>query len=613
MKLHNMIGKTVAICVLAGTIAAGCKKNFFDIPDQNGLDDIRMWNDPGAVGLYLNKGYDLVIPTWPVPNGIHNSSDELNSANQDFLYGRFTDNSIADIGTGNKIDANKYFDIRRCNTAIDGMNGGTIDSLTKVRLKGQFFFLRAFVYFNLVRLYGGVPLIYHAQSPNDESLSVPRSKTSVCIDSIARDLDSATAYLPVSWPAVDRGRVPKAAALALKGKVLLYWASPQFNPANDITRWERAYTACKMAYDSCVIQGYALYSRYESIFSDESSGNKEPILIKVYDPNIPERGTNTEHITRPRSETTTQGGGGSNQPTLNLVRAYTMKDGVPISQSALYNETTYWLNRDPRFNASIAYNGCVWPLSSIAGRKQWCYTGVPEEAGAVSSTGFYCRKICNPTITAAKTQYINASGGGSGMDWIEMRFAEVIINLAECANETGRMTEAKDMIRRIRIRAGIEAGTGGNDYGLGLANGIGDMRDLIFNERRVEFAMEGKRYHDLRRMRRFGDLNATTRLGLDIVARPPYTAGIRVAKPDPTRIYLDSVYPSGIRPRDTANLNDPVVYQRIFSVIEKSLDTQPISIPDNYYFYPFNRFFMQSSFLLEQTQGWPGGSFDPLQ
>ena len=76
------------------------------------------------------------------------------------------------------------------------------------------------------------------------------------------------------------------------------------------------------------------------------------------------------------------------------------------------------------------------------------------------------------------------------MDWIEMRFAEAIMNLAECANETGRLTEAKDMVRLIRQRAGIVAGT--FDYGLSIATDAASMRSLILNERMIEFAMEGK-------------------------------------------------------------------------------------------------------------------------
>lgn len=86
------------------------------------------------------------------------------------------------------------------------------------------------------------------------------------------------------------------------------------------------------------------------------------------------------------------------------------------------------------------------------------------------------------------------------MDWIELRLAEVMMDYAEAANEAGNITVAKDMVRKIRQRAGIEQG--GFDYGLSLATNTAQMRDLIMNERMVEFAFEGKRNDDLRRTRR---------------------------------------------------------------------------------------------------------------
>jgi hypothetical protein len=611
MKSYQSILKTLFSVVLVTMVISGCKKDFFNLEDQNGIN-ADIWNDVGAVTQFIDKGYDLMMPGWPTPGGIHNSSDELNNSNASFLYGQFTDNSVTDIAASNSITGNRYFDIRRCNVGIDGINAGNMSEANKRVRKGELFFFRAMVYFNLVRLYGGVPLVLNAQDLVNDELNIPRSKTSVCIDQISKDLDSAGMFLPATWPTSQSGRITKGAAFALKGKVLMYWASPQFNPSNDVTRWERAYTACKAAYDTCVANGNVLYSNYANIFVDESAANREVMLVRKHDAISvsPGRGTNNEYVTRPRSETTGLAGGGSNQPTWNLVQAYTMSNGLPISATGSgYNSTLFWLNRDPRFQATIAYNGAAWPLSNNVARKQWNYTGVLDEGAGLTQTGFYCKKLCNPAISAVQTQYNSNSGGGSGMDWIEMRFAEVIINLAECANETGRMVDAKNMIRLIRQRAGIVVGT--QDFGLGLATTAAQMRDLIMNERMVEFAMEGKRTHDLRRTRRLHLLTGTTRQGIRWVPRLPYLAGTGT---DATRIYLDRIYPAGFRPRDTANLNNPAVYAAMFTTSFVNLDaTQPISIPTTYYFYPLPNFFRQSSFVLEQTMGWPGGTFDPLQ
>ncbi len=606
MKQVMKSGKLLTLLLLALMAAMpACKKDdeFFDLQDPQGIDS-DIWNDEGAVGLFLNRTYALVIPQWPALGGIHNTSDELNNANTAFLYGTLNENSVTDIGTSNGITSNRYFDIRRCNIAIEGLNNSaSIADATKKTLKGQFFFMRAFTYFKLVSLYGGVPLILRSQSLNDE-LNVPRAKTSECVAAIADDLDSAAAYLPALWSGSDVGRVTRAAAMAVKGKVLLYWASPQFNPTNISSRWEAAYQANKAAYDQCVTDGYTLLANYANIFTTED--HREILLVRKYNTSR-DLGTNLENVTRPFSESTA--GSGSNQPTWNMVQAYTMSNGLPITHaSSGYNATQFWLNRDPRLNASVAYNGAPWPLSSKATRKQWSYTGVLDETAGTIVTGFYCKRLCNPTLTPAQAVYVSNTGGGSGMDWIEMRFAEVILNYAECANETGRMVEAKNMVRLIRQRAGIAAGS--FDYGLDVATDVTSMRSLILNERMVEFSMEGKRYWDLRRTRNFNLISA--RQSYKVAPKSPYFAGTGTVA---GRIYLDLANAAGTKPRDTADLNNPVTYSAIFATptIASLEGSSVINIPANYYFYPLPNFFSQNTFVIQQTAGWINGTFDPLQ
>jgi len=590
-------------------VLSACNKNsdFFEIKDPQGIDS-RIWSDEGAVGLFLNRTYGLIMPQWPA-GGIHVTSDEMNGGNTAFLYGTLVENSVQDIGTGNTITTNRYFDIRRCNIGIEGLNtNSTLPEATKTVLKGQFFFLRAFTYFRLVSLYGGVPLVLKSQTLEDE-LNVPRSKTSECIAAIVRDLDSAIAYLPATWPTSDKGRITRAASSAMKGKVLMYWASPQFNPTNIMSRWEDAYQANLAAYNQCIADGVSLFPTYANIFTVED--NVEVLLVRKYSA-ARDVGTNTEAITRPDSET--DGPSGSNQPTWNLVQSYGMRDGLPTTHaSSGYNSIMFWQNRDPRLEASIAYNGGLWPLSGKATRKQWSHTGVPDEAASTIVTGFYLKRFTNPTLTPAQSVYNSNSGGGSGMDWIEMRFAEVILNLAECANETNRLAEAKDYVRRIRVRAGIVAGS--FDYGLAVATDIASMRSLILNERMIEFALEGKRHMDLRRTRNYGLISA--RLPYKLAAKLPYVAGnLPSGGPVAGRIYIDVPDGLGVRPRDTANLNNQSVYTSIYTtpgVTTPSLEgSNSISIPAKYYFYALPNFFSQN-FFLEQTAGWINGTFDPLQ
>ncbi len=263
-----------------------------------------------------------------MPIAIHTISDESNIGNTKLLYGQLTSNDVIDFFGDNNNNAWTY--IRKINIMFDGLETGALDELTKNKIRGQGYFLRAWVYFNLVKVYGGVPIITKPQDWITDDLYVPRSKTSECIDFIISDLDQAAALLAPGMPAtqgVDRGRATKDTALALKARVLLYWASPQFNPNDDGARWEQAYQANRLAYDTLTKHGFALYSKFSDVLLDESPANKETIMIRSYD------GTNKansfENGSRPFSESVN--GGGGPLPTWELVKAFPMKDGTPAT------------------------------------------------------------------------------------------------------------------------------------------------------------------------------------------------------------------------------------------------------------------------------------------
>jgi hypothetical protein len=607
----------IATALLIG--AAGCKKNIFDKQDLSAVDAATVWNTASVANEFLNGTYDEVMPNWPTPGSIYNTSDELGNYTASILYGTLTGNGneVTEIYTKNQLGTDQYYNIYRCNLAIQGINSGTMAAADKATLKGQFYFLRAFTYFQMVKLYGGVPLVLTAQNPATDNIQVPRAKSSVCFTQIAADCDSAAAMLPASWNlSTDGGRITRAAALAFKGKALLYWASAQFNPNNaDPARWQAAYTANKAAYNQAVADGYALYPTFANIWTDESANNKERMIWRTLDAVSinPAHGTSTESITRPYSQS--NGGGGSNQPTWNLVQAFPMANGLPITDpNSGYNATQFWLNRDPRFAATIAFNGCVWPLSNLSGRLEWTYQGFLDDAKNPSATGFYCRKICNPSISAVGSVYNTNSGGGSGMDWIEMRFAEVILNYAESSfYATGSLTECETFIAKLRARAGIASA---NNYGLAGVT-VAQMPGILLTEREVEFAMENKRNDDLRRTRTFDKLTGTTRKAYRWAVNSPYVAGaIPTGGPAAGKTYIDVPDASGGRVADTINVNNSATYAKFFtgSIVSIEPATTPvINYPVNYYFYPLPANFISSGSAILQTAGWPGGTFDPLQ
>ena len=189
------------------------------------------------------------------------------------------------------------------------------------------------------------------------------------------------------------------------------------------------------------------------------------------------------------------------------------------------------------------------------------------------------------------------------MDWIELRLAEVMLNYAECANEMNELLIAKDMVRQIRIRAGIE--DNGNDYGLGSVD-KDQMRELIMNERMIEFAFENKRNADLRRTRRMHLLEGNMQ-----------TVTFEVAgNANATRAILEATDPeTGKRFRDGLDLNDKTTYLTYFkpyAITNINANYGPYAVPEHHYFYTFHNDFVNRGKNIEPTIGWDGGTFDPL-
>ncbi len=617
MKRHfNYI---IAILLASSTalLTQSCKDDFFELVDHGGLD-ARIWDNEGAIEYYLAGTYSMIMPTHPheiTPNDMqmHYASDEnyfsgTNGPSKKVLglSGEITLNDVKYIATkyqGTNIGDNRYFDIARCNNAIAYIPDGNLPNDVKKKFLGQFYTLRAMVYFELTRLYGGVPLVIEPQNPDDLKLE-GRASARACFGQIVKDLDSAMVNLDgVTWDdATGRGKITKAAAAALKAKALLYWASPQFNPTDNPThpfeakRWETALQASKEAYDLCIAAGRALMPNYAEIFLKEGIANTEAVVVRSYSATSPKRYTIVERASRPASE----GGSPADYyvPSTLLLQAYRMKDGtLANSSNSLYDDALFWKNRDPRFKNTIVYNGAEWPLSGKDNRRQWNYANAVGESSIKS---FYCKKFVNPALSSAAVGIANDMGG-NGMDWIEIRFAEVMMNYAEAANETGNLALAKELVRSIRQRAGIEQGS--YDYGLALATNKEQMRALLMNERQIEFAFEGKRYHDLRRTRRMHTLEGTIQTYLF------------EAKSEAAKKILEAQNQTGILHRETLDMDNRDTVLTYFKYpynLRSESSNGAFAFREYYYFYPLPNTFMNSSPLLEQTIGYEGGTFDPL-
>lgn len=564
--------KTKYLLILLILFAAGSCSDVLDKRNIAAISEDIVWSDEAYAKAYLNKLYNDNLPSWNA--GIASQSDEAEGGN-DYLYGTLTNASISTLF---------YSQIRSINLLMERLDKTSFNEDTKISFKAQASVLRAWRYFEMVRNYGGVPLVLNLQSLSDD-LYVSRAKTSECINSIIKDLDYAIDNLPWSWAGGDIGRFTKATAYGLKGRVLLYYASEQFNPDKISNRWVDAYNFHKTAIAQLEAHGYGLYNNYAKIWFNED--NIEALMVKKF--NEPDLFHSWDAATRPLSEA--QNYTGANHPTLEMVNSYPMITGEPINESSLYNPTLYWLNRDPRFKSTIAYNGCLWELSGKAGRRQWTYSGA--EPNLPTTSGFYCRKAVNES-------YIPYFTERSSTDWIEIRFAEVLLNFAECAAATGNDADAYNMLKKIRSRAGIEAGVNGM---YGLKSGLtGDkLTAAIMLERKIEFAYEGKRYWDLRRRRMFHANNYAPKLN-----------GIQ-------RTGLEPHLKSGFNIRDieagilNGSINLDKDYATYFEDIVVFTDKVfKIDFKENYYFYAIPPSEIELNPNLKQTQGWDNGTFNPL-
>jgi hypothetical protein len=531
----------------------------------------------------------------------------------------------------------------------------------------------------LVRTYGGVPLLLHEQAltSNFEDLQTPRAKTSECIQAIVANLDAAIAIPDLSFPMKRTdGHIGKGLAYALKGKVLLYYASPQFVASTGRTpvaaRWEAAYTACKEAKTQLEAAGFGLYAKdggsretvmnnyYKMFITDEL--NSEMIWVRRHEPLINNFTLDLECCPQSAS------GKAYLNPTLEFVDAFTNADGSPYSglstdgmntgtlgdffgatdvgglpgvpNNPAVNNYTFWENREPRFYAFIGYNGCEWPLirknqskfsndltseSDETKRKmkhEWVFcwgtnTEVSPFSNGFSTTndrglGFYPRKF------VADDRNYELSGTNAlkecGTDWPLMRFAEVLLNFAETAAMTGKTQEAYDALDAIRKRAGIEPA---NSYGLGRKTGDALILDIL-NERKIELCFESQRFYDMRRWHLFTEDLATNK-AINGTRRHTIRTFMHdkddAGKVDAMVTQINTILDAG-GIVTTAGIEK---YFEVFYHTVMLYDGQNINYrPEKYDFMriPFDTHIRKNP-LIEQTQGWEDergvGTFNPYQ
>lgn len=583
-----------------------------DVLDKTDLGNITsdvVFVDPVLAEANLNRLYLISSPEWgPGNSSITDNGPNSAGITNDFMYGRVPDNSNSDTYQG------LFSNIREINIFLNGLDNGTLEDEDTNPMRGQALALRAINYLSLVRTYGGVPIVTEVLTPDDDGLNRPRNTSSECFAQMVADLDAAESLLPNVYDSNDNGRLTRGAAMAIKGRILLRFASEQFDPDQTKNRWQAAYDALTAAKSNLDANGKGLHPSYADLWFDDSSGNPELVWTRLYNTNFSHTRDASVRTYRPGF-----GGGRVDTPTLGLLDAYPMRDGKKIddpTSAYTYDPLLVWQNRDPRFEATVVWNGASWPIDEPSPFKTselyWSFqdntTETETDDNGITFTGFQCRK-------AVDTSFDHEMAQASTTQWIEMRYAEVLLNLAEAANEIGQGAEALNILFDIRARAGIENLDGRYGLDAGLEGDQVGMRDVILNERRVEFAFEAKRSSDLIRRRLYGSLNGTQRMGYFITTTPAFDALADTRLED--RIALENAVLSG-----TIDLDDPVQYQTYFTTETYSVEENsivpgqagtPINFLDNYYFLDIPESILQRNPALEQTEGWPGGSFDPTE
>lgn len=332
-----------------------------------------------------------------------------------------------------------YKGISICNSCIDNVSSMSISEDVKNQVIGQARFIRAYWYFRLVRLYGGVPLVTK-EYKTLEDLYQPRASVQDVYDLIISDLNFAYEHLPKNWPSSEVGRVTQGAAMAHLSLVYL-----------NLRNWEEAEKWAAKVMELEKEGVYELLDDYSSIHLETNENNKESIFEKQY---------STEHYK-------------------NYRPIYFAPRNVNIGRDAAYG----WLQvsesivdefepGDKRFKATFFSDGEKFLL----GTEEFEYKA---EMGSAFGPTPYCIKKGN--IFYGEPRIV-------GINTIVMRYAEVILFRAEALNEMGRTDEAIPFLKRIRDRAGLQTQSSYTQDA---------MRKAIQHERRVEFAYEDIRGWDI--------------------------------------------------------------------------------------------------------------------
>lgn len=611
MKKRHLI---IALSVF-GTVFTSCNDSFVNTKPLDQLSESVVWTDPSLADAFVTELYGGLGNGGFDEQMLASLTDEASFTHPGRNITTITESrsNPADPGwiNGTLSWQNMYTRIRAANLALENLKKATtFPAATVNRLNGEAKFMRAYFYHQLVRYYGGVPIIDKSFSLSDTEFLSKRNTMKECIEFIVKDCDEASAHL--NGLSMAGGRASRAAALALKSRILLYAASDMYdastakskstamaaysNPefvayvdGSRADRWTKARDAAKAVLD---LPGLGNQLNLSAPASKEdgtnnylnnslarNGGEKELIFGRYFINAKAENGGRIGLFNGPNGYNNWAG----NAPIQNFVDDYEMMDGSKFTWSNTEHASAPYQNRDPRFYATLMYDGSAWkprspsaaskdPFNQIqtgqyeisSGSGKVAYFGLDTRKSSIedwngSYTGYYFRKFTdpNPAIVDQNTW--------QQIPWPFFRYTEAVLNYVEACIELGQDAEARAWLNKVRFRSGMPAITESGDA----------LRQRYRNERRVEMAFEEQRYHDARRwmiagstlgrkvqiINVIGTLKAGKTVTLYRYDPSSYDYQYKVVEMDPgkeNRAWLDKMYFLPIH-RDEINRNKNLV------------------------------------------------------
>tara|TARA_B100001146_G_C16180091_1_gene434189 strand:- start:568 stop:2097 length:1530 start_codon:yes stop_codon:yes gene_type:complete len=505
-----------------------------------------------------------------------------------------------------------YGYIRDVNLAITNLSTGQIEDADLVqRLLGESYYLRAYYYHQLLRYYGGVPIIEEPLQL-DSDYNIPRNTFEECVNFIIAD--SERAFDLLDGREMESGRANPTAALALKARILLYAASdlhdystasanssllsgysnPEliaYTSGDQQQRWIEARDAVKEALDYSST-GYKLdltspvsleegQQNYTDIFLARNGGEADIIWERQF-VEISGPGRRVGLWNGPNGYHNWAG----NAPLQNLVDDYAMSDGSEFDWDNPDHASAPYENREARFYATILYDGADWkprpsdvterdPANQIqtgqyeingSGSVE-THFGLDTRQGPVEDwngtrTGYYMKKFVNPD-----PDFVDQTDFQT-IPWPFFRETELVLNYVETLLETGDEAEATNWLNKIRFRVGLPAITATGD----------ELVDIYRNERRVELAYEEHRYHDTRRWMIAESTLGAPAVGIQISGALKPGATVSIYKYDPAS-YDYSYVPTTVDPGFENRLWLDKTYYVPIRIAELNADTALIQNP----------------------------------